>query len=324
MLRFYSFTLLMLFLYSCESGQDNLLVEPEIYKHELKTKNVVILVADGLRYTESWGQSGKKYIPNIADYFSKIGIVNTMFYNLGDTYSLSGHSSIITGYYQTLDNFGFEKPAYPSIFQYFNKIRKREQIKSWVIASKDKLAVLGNCEYPEYKDKFMPLLNVGIEGKGLGSGYRIDSITKIAAIDILKQYQPNLVLINFQNPDESAHTGSWESYIEGIKSTDKYIAEILKFLNSDEFYKNTTTVFITSDHGRHSNGIFDSFVSHGCSCDGCRHISFFTFGPDFKNNLVITKRRHQLDLAVTVAYLLGFNLPGSKGELMHELFETAK
>lgn len=310
-------------IYSCETNSEYALEEPQEITHNYKTKNVVIIIADGLRYTESWGHKEKLYIPKIADFFSKEGVVGTNFYNMGDTYTSSGHSNMITGFYQIIENSGLQIPYYPSIFQYFNKLRKREEINSWIIASKDKLEVLGNCTYPTYMNKFLPLLDVGVDGKGLNSGYRNDSLTLKAAINIFNKNKPNLVLINFQNPDEAGHTGDWNKYTEGIKLTDKYIYDICKYLNSNEFYRNNTTVFITSDHGRHSDGVFDGFMSHGCNCVGCRHISFFAYGPDFKNRVIVDKARQQIDLAVTAAYLLGFNIPDSEGKLMIELFEGA-
>ena len=56
-------------------------------------------------------------------------------------------------------------------------------------------------------------------------------------------------------------------------------------------------------------------------CDGCRHISLFACGPDFRKNIVLNVSREQIDLPVTVSKLLGFSLPNSHGKVMTELFE---
>ncbi|MFZ4059412.1 MAG: hypothetical protein ACOYKE_14815, partial [Ferruginibacter sp.] len=57
-----------------------------------KTENVIIIVIDGARYSETWGDTLHQYIPFFSNEISKKGIVNTNFYNNGPTYTLAGHS----------------------------------------------------------------------------------------------------------------------------------------------------------------------------------------------------------------------------------------
>jgi len=287
---------------------------------EYQTQNVIVVIVDGLRYTEGWGDSTHRYVPRLANDLVKTGVINTRFYNMGDTYTSAGHTSITTGIYQSLDNSGAELPENPSFFQYWNQVYGNDQRKSWVITSKDKLAVLGNCKNPYWTGKFMPSVNSGIDGLGISSGYREDTLTLKTAIEILIQYHPNLVLINFRDPDYSAHSGSWIEYVNGVRKTDEYVYRLWNFIQNDAWYKNKTTLFVTSDHGRHSDGVADGFVSHGDGCEGCRHLGFFAYGPDFKKGAIVKVDREQIDLPVTVAELLGFDLPNSKGKIMTELF----
>src|SRR5687767_10255469 len=90
-------------------------------KQGIKTEKVVVLVIDGPRFTETWGDPDKALIPNIAGYFAKNGVVYENFKNLGGTYTLAGHTAITTGYYQEINNGGKEIPRYPSIFQSYLK-----------------------------------------------------------------------------------------------------------------------------------------------------------------------------------------------------------
>jgi len=289
---------------------------------EFKTKNVFIVVADGLRYSESWGEPNCQYIPKMAGELAKQGVVNTTFYNLGDTYTTAGHSNLTTANYQTINNLGMEYPLNPSIFQLWIRQTANKPIKSWVIASKDKLAILGNCNDPLWLGKFTPSVNTGIDGLGIGSGFRDDSLTYQTAIHILKINHPNLVLINFMEPDLSGHSGDWNNYLKGTRKTDEYIYRLWQFLQNDSIYKNTTTIFITSDHGRHLDNVLDGFPSHGDGCEGCRHISFLAMGPDFKKGSMIAVPREQIDIPVTIAKLMGFSIPITRGNVMTELFET--
>jgi hypothetical protein len=308
------------FLSSCIKDYEYSFFQSHKVDRSYKTKNVVIVVVDGLRYTEGWSDSIHRYMPFMTNSLLKEGIVNERFYNLGDTYTSAGHTSLTTGIYQSINNLGMELPANPSFFQYWNQVYGNEKTKSWIIASKDKLAVLTDCSNPNWRGQYTPSVNTGVDGLGLGSGYRDDSLTLYVTLKILTEHHPNLVLINFRDPDYSAHSGIWTDYLDGIKKTDVYISRLWNFLQTDSEYRNTTTLFITSDHGRHSDGVADGFISHGDGCDGCRHLGFFASGPDFKLGSRMAVFREQIDIPVTVAELMGFDLPNTKGKIMTELF----
>lgn len=308
------------FLGSCTPDFDYTNFQSERFDRDYQTKNVIIVVVDGLRYSEGWGDLTHQNIPKMANILAKEGVVNTHFYNMGDTYTSAGHTSITTGIYQSIDNGGGEFPTNPSMFQYWNQVYGNDQLKSWVIASKDKLAVLADCKNTFWIGKFKPAFNTGIEGLGLGSGYREDSLTLKTAFEILSKNHPNLVLINFRDPDYSAHAGNRLNYIKGIRATDEYVYRLWQFLQTDVIYKNTTTLFVTNDHGRHLDGVGDGFAGHGDGCDGCRHISLFACGPDFRKNVILDISREQIDIPVTVSEILGFSLPTSRGKVMTELF----
>ena len=317
--------ILILFIYSgiissCAHDYEYINSQSERFDRNYQTKNVIIVVVDGLRYSEGWGDKTHQYIPRMAEILAKEGVVNTHFYNMGDTYTSAGHTSLTTGIYQKINNSGKELPNNPSIFQYWNQVYGNDQRKSWIIASKDKLAVLADCKNPFWNGKYTPSVNTGIEGLGLGSGYREDSLTLKIALKILSENHPNLVLINFRDPDYSAHPGNWISYIKGIRSTDEYVYRLWQFLQTDSTYKNTTTLFVTNDHGRHIDGVGDGFAGHGDGCDGCRHISLFACGPDFQKNGIVDVSREQIDLPATISEMLGFSLPNSSGKVMTELF----
>lgn len=285
-----------------------------------KTKNVIVVIIDGARYSETWGDSSHQFIPYFANEISKNGIINTEFYNNGPTYTLAGHSALTTGNYQEINNTGVEIPMYPSVFQYFIKHKQISNNFAWIISSKDKLEVLNNCLTSSWKNTFSPSTNCGING--LASGYREDSISLVRLKETLTKYHPNLVLFSFRDPDYSAHTGIWSNYLQGITNTDKLTYQIWNFINNDPFYKNTTTLFITNDHGRHLDSVSTGFTSHGDTCMGCKHINFFAYGPDFKKSQIINTKRELIDIPATIAEILQIKTVYLKGEIMYELFEN--
>ena len=83
------------------------------------TKNVVVIVVDGPRYSETWGEPNKQYTPFLAQQLAPAGVVNTEFYNDGFTYTNAGHAAITTGVRQGINNGGNELPRNPSFFQYW-------------------------------------------------------------------------------------------------------------------------------------------------------------------------------------------------------------
>lgn len=291
----------------------------EIIAPKYLTENVIVIVIDGARYSETWGDPKHENTPQLANYLSKSGIVNTQFYNNGVTKTVPGHSSITTGNYEEIDNTGKQSPSSPSFFQYWNAKNLNKSNGSWIIASKDKLEVLDNCTLGELKDLYKPRTNCGIDG--LGTGYRHDSITFKVALDILQEYQPNLVLINFREPDYSGHSGNWNKYIKGIKSSDEYAYQIWNYIQQSPNYNGNTSLFITNDHGRHLDTVSSGFISHGDDCLGCRRLNFFAFGPDFKQDTIIDKKRELIDISATISELLQLEMKSSQGKVMFELFK---
>ena len=283
------------------------------------TENVIVVVVDGARYSETWGDYTHQYIPRMANKMSNYGVVHTKFYNNGQTSTIPGHMSITTGYYQAMENSGVTIPKYPSIFQYWNKTYSKDSDLSWIITSKDKLEILGNCQNANWEDSYLPSVNCGING--IGSGYRDDSQTVNTLMSVFSNYHPQMILVNFREPDYSGHTGNWENYVQGIMSTDEYIYKIWNYINNDSFYAGKTTMFVTNDHGRHLDNVSSGFADHGCNCEGCRHIFLYSYGPDFKKGVVNGTKRELIDISATIAELLQFEVDYGNGNIMYELFK---
>lgn len=289
--------------------------DPVINKY--KTKNVVLIVVDGPRYSETWGFPGQVYIPKRSLLLQE-GVMCSSFKNSGVTSTTPGHTAMCTGVYQNIHNGGGEYPANPSIFQYWLKTNDGRPTHAWVIASKDKLAVLSDCTDGAWQGTFRPSVDCG--NAGLATGYREDSTTFKNVKTVLSSYHPRLMIVNFKEPDASAHAGDSTGYLQGIYDTDNYIFQIWEKLQSDGFYKDQTTLIVSNDHGRHTAGHIDGYQSHGDDCDGCRHIEFFAIGPDFKKGFTSTTAYEQIDIANTIAELMGFQMPSSDGKVMKDIF----
>jgi len=136
----------------------------------------------------------------------------------------------------------------------------------------------------------------------------------------LTTHAPKAMVINFLGPDSTGHAKKWDAYLKAITEVDGYAAELWKTIQGDAKLKDRTTLFIVNDHGRHLDQIRDGFVSHGCDCEGCRHILCVALGPDFKRGVEVATPCHQPDVTATAAHLLQVAMPTGTGQVIQELF----
>jgi hypothetical protein len=285
-----------------------------------KTRHVVVLVIDGPRWTETWGKPGRDLIPVRDKILAPQGVMLNDMANDGPTYTNAGHSALTTGFHQEINNSGLELPRNPSITQ--RLIAAGADAKSvWVVTSKDKLQILTDSTAPEWNHRYVCSFDCGKDGNG--SGYREDKVTLDRVKAVVTEHHPRYLLINFRGPDSSGHAKDWEGYLANIKTTDDYAGQVWAHIQADPQMKDTTTLFITNDHGRHLDGVKDGYISHGDDCPGCHKTELLAIGPDFKRGATSDIHRCQLDVSVTAAALLGVMVPGSAGQVMHELFVDA-
>ena len=77
-------------------------------KSKIQSENIIVLVIDGPRYTETWGDSTHAHIPNMYSQLLPQGVLYQDFRNTGFTITNGGHTAICTGVDQNIDNTGKE------------------------------------------------------------------------------------------------------------------------------------------------------------------------------------------------------------------------
>lgn len=282
------------------------------------TENVFILIIDGPRFSETFGDSSRQFISHLANDIAPQGVLLINFKNNGTTTTVSGHAAITTGVYQNLKNNGLDFPKNPSIFQYFLKEKQLSKEKAWVVSSKGKLNILSNTTTKKWRDLYQPMSYCGLNGSA--DGYVGDPLTWINTKRIIQENKPKLMLINLLEVDVCGHNNNWKGYLQALKNTDDYAFELWEMIQKDEHYKNKTTLIITNDHGRHLDGHKDGFVGHGDKCLGCKQIYCIGIGPDFQKNKISNSPFELIDISKTVSELLQFQMPTSKGKLITDLF----
>ena len=270
-------------------------------------QNAIIVVIDGARYTETFG-AGDKYIPHMYNDLKPQGTIFTNFRIADEGYTTTnpGHASILTGTWQLIKNDGTERPNKPTIYEYFRKELSVKATDCFVVAGKKKIAALSYSTFPDYGEDF---------GASINCLDADDDQVFDTLINVMNTYHPRLILVNFPTTDTKGHSGNWNDYVNSLMNADRLVFNLWQKIQSDSFYKNKTTLFVTNDHGRHKDG----FKNHGDDCDGCEHIMLLAVGRNIPVGVVNSDLHHQIDIAKTIGRLLGFNTPYTEGT---ELFST--
>ncbi len=276
------------------------------------TNAVVLIVIDGARWTETLGDPTAEFVPHLAHDLAPLGAINTSFYNDGQTVTLPGHASMLTGVWQTIPNDGTQRPQAPTIFEYYRQATG---------ASADQAVfVHGSTIEPALTYSSRP-------GYGADFGARMffsdnpqtpyDDGMWANARQVIADLHPPLLVISLLDPDEAAHLSQWDNYRNAIKHDDEIIWDLWQQLQADPFYAGHTTLMVTNDHGRYCG---DGWRDHGGTDDCNRHIMFLAVGPEIAPGQTLEQRRTLIDIAPTIGHLLGFGTPLADGQVMTELF----
>lgn len=152
--------------------------------------------------------------------------------------------------------------------------------------------------------------------KPFGTTERLDAATYPLAKEYLKEEHPRVLYIALIDTDARGHRGQYDYYLDAAHAVDAIVADIWKTIQSDPFYKDKTTLFITTDHGR---GYGDQWTSHGSGAAHSDEIWFAVMGPDTKplGEIKNSMQLYQNQFAKTIAAFLGLNFTGK-----HPIGET--
>jgi hypothetical protein len=139
----------------------------------------------------------------------------------------------------------------------------------------------GNAPLPNHKKNGeINLLNDLInETVPFGDGVRHDIYTFHFALEYLKAEHPRLMFIGFDETDDFAHEGKYDKYLLSAHQSDKVIGELWKWLQSQDQYRDQTTLILTCDHGRGASQN-DMWHHHGEKVPGSDQTWVAIIGPD--------------------------------------------
>ena len=147
---------------------------------------------------------------------------------------------------------------------------------------------------------------------------RLDVFTQEFALEHMRLHKPKLLYIALGEADDFAHLGQYDQYLAAIHRSDQFIADLWQELQNDPYYRDQTTLLISTDHGR---GEAAQWRSHGKSAAvpgykgpvpqiaGSEQIWLAAMGPEIPaaGSIRTNGTWQQGQMAATLAAALGFD-----------------
>ena len=279
----------------------------------VSAENVVVVVIDGTRYSETFGDTTRRFIPKMSQ-LALEGAYLDPFYNDGFTYTRRAIPALWCGSWTEVENVvheGISTQATldPSLFEYFRRQKAAPANQCYYV-----LKYISSLWLPSFHQDYGPSYWPTYHSVG-----QTDEDVLTEALWVMETYHPQYLWVYLADVDSYGHSGNWANYTGAIRKADSAVAVIWDAIQTDSLYADNTTLLVTNDHGRHDDA-HGGFSGHGDGCDGCRQIMFLALGPSIRPNFVSTQYHTIPDFAVTAAALLDVNPEYATGEVIEEIF----
>jgi hypothetical protein len=133
----------------------------------------------------------------------------------------------------------------------------------------------------------------------------LDSITFYTALEYARLKKPRVLFLSLGETDEWAHLGEYTQYLDAAHRVDAYLRVLWSALQSMPEYRGSTTLIVTTDHGRGDGG--EDWRSHGARLPESKYVWMGFLGPDTRalgersSHEAVT----QAQIAATLSALLG-------------------
>lgn len=276
-------------------------------------ENVVVVVIDGARYSETFGDTNRTYIPRMGQ-LALEGAYLDPFYNDNYTYTSRAIPALWCGSWTDIEyvvheGISTQATLDPTLFEYFRRQKFAPEDQCYYV-----IKYISSLWLPSFHQDYGPSYWPTYHSVG-----QTDDDVLTEALRVMETYHPQYLWIYFADVDSYGHSGNWADYTGAIRKADSAVAVIWDAIQTDSLYANNTTLLVTNDHGRHDDA-HGGFSGHGDGCDGCRQIMFLALGPSIRPCFVSTQYHTIPDFAVTAAALLDVDPEYATGEVIEEIF----
>jgi hypothetical protein len=145
-----------------------------------------------------------------------------------------------------------------------------------------------------------------------------DELTFFMTKEIMNRLAPSLLLVNFWDID-IAHYGAYSLYVDAIRRTDRLVGELWQHAQSLRQYRDRTTLIVVPEMGRDSDIDGNGFANHRSGDESCRRVWLVAVGAGVPKGAGSERPIRTLDVAPTVAQILGFKMAECEGKPLAEL-----
>jgi hypothetical protein len=287
--------------------------------HAYQTRHIVVVLIDGVRYTESLGDPTGTYCPRLTA-LSHQGVVLDSAFNDSVTVTAWGVPALWMGRWYELQDTTYQGNQiqfcrYPTSWEYARHDLSLPAAKAIYITPNYGSSTWRPSFYAGYGPDYWPAFIQPPVSTGNNDRPAYDS-----AVVALHRNHPQIAYIYMPDTDHAGHSGVWADYIAKIREADSLTVALWDVIQSDTAMAGKTTMIVTNDHGRHDDA-HGGFSGHGGGCFGCRHVMLFAIGPDFRQDVHYDSLHASIiDITKTAGELLGFNAIYSPGRILNELF----
>ena len=229
-------------------------------------------------------------------------------------FSSPGYSEILTGeaHDDVIDSNSKIQNPFPTVMEYLRKqlslpSKSVASFASWeaidFVVEKDKGAIFSNAGFEAYEhdDPMIQLLShQQFETATPWDSVRHDTYTFRFAMAHLKTHRPRVLYVSLGETDDWAHEKRYDRVLQAIHRSDEYFRELWSWLQAQDDYRDQTTVFFATDHGRGDNAY--SWPNHGDKIDGAEFVWFAAAGAGVtkRGELAVEHELGQNQIAATL------------------------
>jgi hypothetical protein len=186
-----------------------------------KRKVVVITFGGGARDQETFAPEGQENIPHLMRELIPQSAFFTQVVNRGILGHYVATASLVTGVYETFNNFAAVPPEHPTVFEYFRKDLRRPSSDAWVVAPSNGFNRIGESNHPSF-------------GGGSGATVILPKHLLSAAMSGATSDVDHLLRDNYETPFYAPELGGREFELQQL--------EMLLKLSVDDFKAHARTL----------------------------------------------------------------------------------
>jgi hypothetical protein len=234
-------------------------------------------------------------------------------------FSYPGYSEILTGEARdaVINSNDKRQNPFPTVLEFLKERLSLQTAQvaafsSWdagpYIASQREGAIVANggAMAFEHSDPFIKRLNAAqFEARVAWDGVRHDYFTFQFAMAHLATARPRVLYLMLDETDDWAHDGRYDRVLQTLALTDTWFKELWTWLQSQDDYRDKTTILITTDHGRGNTPA--DWGNHGAKVEGAQYTWLAAISPDFpqRGEWRDTPTVYTNQIAATMAAVLG-------------------